>query len=261
MKRFAGKTVLISGTGGGQGRVAAHAFAREGASVIGCDVNVEHSLETTKQVVAAGGDMISLEPVDLGNPADAERWVQAAIEHRGHIDILYNNAAGIAVAPFEETTVDHWNYTLRNELTLGYVAARAVWPHFVRQGHGVIVSVASVAGHIELAGLPFVAHGVANAGIQAMARLLAAEGAPHGIRSVSISPGIVANPFQAMPYADPSSPEMKALWGPAPLGRPAKMEEVINTALFLASDDASYITGEDVRVDGGMSTVLWRRAS
>ncbi len=261
MKRFAGKVVLISGTGGGQGRVAAHAFAREGASVIGCDVNVERSLETTKQVVEAGGDMISLEPLDLGNPADAERWVRAAIEKYGHIDVLYNNAAGIARATFDDTTVDHWNYTLRNELTIGYVATRAAWPHFVRQGHGVIVSVASVAGHIELAGLPFVAHGVANAGVQAMARLFAAEGAPHGIRSVSISPGIVHNPHQAAPFSDPSSPEMTRLWGPTPLGRPAKMEEVVNTALFLASDDASFITGEDVLVDGGLSKVLWRRAS
>ncbi|MEI9886716.1 MAG: SDR family oxidoreductase [Rhizomicrobium sp.] len=261
MKRFAGKVVLISGTGGGQGRVAAHAFAREGASVIGCDVNIERSRATTKEVVAAGGDMISLEPLDLADPSHAERWVAAALERWGHIDALYNNAAGIALAPFETATIDHWNYTLRNELTLGYVAARAVWPHFVRQKHGVIVSVASVAGHIELAGLPFVAHGVANAGVQAMARMLASEGAPYGIRSVSISPGIVANPNSPGPYGNPSSPEMTALWGPAPLGRPAKMEEVVNTALFLASDDASYITGEDILVDGGMSKVLWRRAS
>ncbi len=191
----------------------------------------------------------------------AERWVAAAIERWGQIDVLYNNAAGIARAPFEEATVDHWNYTLRNELTLGYVAARAAWPHFVRQGRGCIVSVASVAGHIELAGLPFVAHGVANAGVQAMARMFASEGAPHGIRSVSISPGIVANPYQPEPYGNPASPEMTALWGPTPLGRPAKMEEVVNTALFLASDDASYITGTDVLVDGGMSSVLWRRAA
>ncbi len=166
--------------------------------------------------------MISLEPLDLANPADAERWVAAAIERWGQIDVLYNNAAGIARAPFEEATVDHWNYTLRNELTLGYVAARAAWPHFVRQGRGVIVSVASVAGHIELAGLPFVAHGVANAGVQAMARMFASEGAPHGIRSVSISPGIVANPYQPEPYGNPASPEMTALWGPTPLGRPAE---------------------------------------
>ncbi len=261
MKRFAGRVVLISGTGGGQGRVAAHAFAQEGARVVGCDVDVERSRETTKEVIAAGGEMISLEPLDLGNPADAERWVQAALDKWGQIDVLYNNAAGIARASFEDATVDHWNYTLRNELTLGFVATRAVWPHLVRQKHGVIVSVASVAGYIELAGLPFVAHGVANAGVQAMARLFAAEGAPHGIRSVSISPGIVHNPYQAAPFSDPSSPEMTRLWGPTPLGRPAKMEEVIKTALFLASDDASFITGEDVLVDGGLSKILWRRAA
>jgi meso-butanediol dehydrogenase / (S,S)-butanediol dehydrogenase / diacetyl reductase len=259
MARFTGKVVLISGTGGRQGRVAALAFANEGAKVLGCDVNVERSAETTRLVTEAGGEMISAEPVDLANPADAERWVEIAASRWGRVDVLYNNAAGLAIAPFDNATLDHWDYTIRNELTLGYVAARAVWPHFLKQKKGVIISIASIAGHLELLHtFPCIAHGVANAGVQALARMLAAAGAVHGIRSVSISPGIVSNPKEPGAVGNPNTPTMKTLWETAAMGRPAEMDEIVKTAMFLASDDASYITGTDVAVDGGMSGILWR---
>ncbi|KAJ5631315.1 Short-chain dehydrogenase/reductase SDR [Penicillium longicatenatum] len=124
---------------------------------------------------------------------------------------------------------------------------------------GVIVNVASVTGHIELSVFPTVAHGVANAGVQALTRMLAGAGAPHGIRSVSISPGVVFNPNAPKPFDDPESPEMRALWEPTPLGRPARIEEVLETALFLASDKASYMTGTDIAVDGGLSGIVWPR--
>lgn len=256
---FKDKVVLISGTGGGQGREAALAFAREGAKVLGCDIVVKNSEETTRLVNEAGGEMISLEPVDLADPGDAKRWVDAAIKQWGQVDVLYNNAASVGLAPFEVATIDHWNYTIRNELTLSYVAARAVWPHMVERKKGVIVNVASIAGRVELPVFPAVAHGVANAGVQALTRMLAGAGAPHGIRSVSISPGIVLNPNAPKPFDDPQSPEMRALWGPTPLGRPARIEEVLETTLFLASDKASYITGTDIAVDGGLSGIVWPR--
>jgi meso-butanediol dehydrogenase / (S,S)-butanediol dehydrogenase / diacetyl reductase len=259
MSRFVGKVVLISGTGGRQGRVAAMAFAKEGARVLGCDVNVERSAETTRLVTDAGGEMMSVEPVDLANPDDAKRWVDEAASRWGQVDVLYNNAAGLGMAPFDAATLDHWDYTIRNELTLGYVAARAVWPQFLKQKKGVIINIASVAGHLELSSFPCVAHGVANAGVQALARMLAAAGAVHGIRSVSISPGIVSNPAVQGSTDNPNTPGMKALWETAALGRPADMEEIVKTAMFLASDDASYITGTDIAVDGGMSGIIWRR--
>ncbi|KAJ5659498.1 hypothetical protein N7507_005949 [Penicillium longicatenatum] len=164
---FKDKVVLISGTGGGQGREAALAFAREGAKVLGCDVVVKSSEETTRLVDEAGGEMISLEPVDLANPRDAKRWVDTAIKQWGQVDVLYNNTASVGIAPFEIATIKHWNHTIRNELTLSYVAARAVWPHMMERKQGVIVNVASVAGHIELSVFPAVAHGMANAGVQA----------------------------------------------------------------------------------------------
>jgi NAD(P)-dependent dehydrogenase (short-subunit alcohol dehydrogenase family) len=259
MGRFTGKVVLISGTGGRQGRVAALAFANEGAKVLGCDVNVERSAETTRLVTEAGGEMISVEPIDLADPADATRWVEIAAARWGRVDVLYNNAAALAMAPFDQATLGHWDHTIRNELTLGYVAARAVWPYFVKQKKGVIVNIASIAGHLELSSFPCVAHGVANAGVQALARMLAAAGAVHGIRSVSVSPGIVSNPRVPGAVSDPNSPGMKTLCETAVLGRPAEAEEIVKTVMFLASDDASYITGTDIAVDGGMSGIISRR--
>ena len=246
MTLFRDKVVLISGTGG-----------REGAKILGCDIAAGASTETTRLVQAAGGEMISLEPVDLAEPGDAERWVAEALDRWGRVDVLYNNAAGLSFAPMDDATLDHWDYTIRNELTIAFAASRAIWPHFVRQRRGVIVSVASIAGHRELTGFPCVAHGVANAGIQALARMLAAAGAPHGIRSVSISPGIIASPASTTP--PPFAVPVEPLWASAALGRPGTAEEVIETALFLASDKASYITGTDVAVDGGMSGIIWRR--
>jgi NAD(P)-dependent dehydrogenase (short-subunit alcohol dehydrogenase family) len=259
MAEFKDKVVLISGTGGRMGQIAAQMFAREGAKVLGCDIATQRSQETSRLVREAGGEMFSLEPLDLANPSEAERWANEAISRWGRIDVLYNNAAGVGIAPFAEASIQHWDYTIRNELTIAYVAARAVWPQMMKQKRGVIVSVASIAGHLELSGFPAVAHGAANAGLQAMTRMLAAHGAPHGIRAVSISPGLIADP-DALPSPtldEHGLPNTRQLWRHAALGRPARVEEIVETALFLASDRASYITGADLAVDGGMSGIIW----
>jgi meso-butanediol dehydrogenase/(S,S)-butanediol dehydrogenase/diacetyl reductase len=194
--------------------------------------------------------------LDLADPKEAGRWVAKAIDAFGHVDILYNNAAGLRFVAFEEASLEDWDFTVRNELTITFVAAKAVWPHFKRQGAGVILNVASVAGHRELAVFPCAAHGAVNAGIIALTRTMAAAGAPYGIRAVSISPGIVNNPNVPPPLGDPNSVESRRLWGPTPMGRPAHIAEIINTALFLASEEASYITGTDIAVDGGMSGTI-----
>lgn len=259
MTEFKDKVVLISGTGGRMGRIAAQMFAKEGAKVLGCDVTTERSQETTKLVRDAGGEMFSLEPLDLADPVEAERWTNEAISLWGRIDVLYNNAAGVGFAPFDEASIEHWDYTIRNELTIAYVAARAVWPQMQKQKNGVIISVASIAGHLELSGFPAVAHGSANAGVQALSRMLAAQGARHGIRAVSISPGLIASPDALQPpkLDESGLQKVRQLWRHAALGRPGRAEEIVETALFLASDRASYITGTDIAVDGGMSSIIW----
>jgi NAD(P)-dependent dehydrogenase (short-subunit alcohol dehydrogenase family) len=263
MAEFKDKVVLISGTGGRMGRIAAQMFAREGAKVLGCDVATERSQETVTLVRDAGGEMFSLEPLDLANPVEAQRWTNEAISRWGRIDVLYNNAAGVGFAPFDEASIEHWDYTIRNELTIAYVAARAVWPQMQKQKKGVIINVASIAGHLELSGFPAVAHGAANAGLQALSRMLAAQGAPHGIRAVSISPGLIASQDAVPPSKldETGMQKVRQLWQHAALGRPGRAEEIVETALFLASDRASYITGTDIAVDGGMSSIIWNPAA
>ena len=258
MRRFQDKVVLISGTGGSQGRVAALAFAKEGAKVVGCDLNSEARAEETRRMVLdAGGDMASLAPLDVADPAQAERWVDLAVERYGGVDVLYNNAGALRLSGMADGTLEDWDYTLRNELTVSFVAAKAAWPHLVARGGGVILNVSSIAGHREITHIPSLSHGVANAGLQALTRMLAGQGLAHGIRSVSISPGFVRIRHAPGAFADPGSDAYRQAVRPFPMGRPAEPEEIVSVALFLASDEASYINGVDIAVDGGMSGLIW----
>ena len=148
MSDLTGKIVLISGTAGGQGRAAAVAFAQAGAHVVGCDVREEGAAETAAIVTASGGSMRSLQPLDPSEPDQAERWVQFALDAFGGIDVVYNNAGSMrARGPFADSTLEDWNLTLRYELTMAYVVAKAAWPALIARGGGVILSTASISGH------------------------------------------------------------------------------------------------------------------
>jgi NAD(P)-dependent dehydrogenase (short-subunit alcohol dehydrogenase family) len=260
MKLLEGKVSLISGTGGGQGRAAALAFAREGALIVGCDVNAEAAEETTGLVVAAGGTMISVHPLDLAEPAEAERWMSIALKSFGGIDILYNNAGALfARGPFGDSSLEQWDMTIRNELTIVYVACRAAWPHLVARGGGVILNTASVSAHLELLPLRSAAHGAAKAGVLGLTRTLAAEGAPYGIRAVSISPGVTRTPATQRFWN--GSNEQKAtgaaMMAKVPSGRAAECEDIAEAAVFLASNRATYINATDLLIDGGLRGVSY----
>src|ERR1700681_2408544 len=115
---LAGKVALITGTGGGQGRAAALSFTAAGAKVIGCDLKVEGNRETVRIVKAAGGSISTMEPVDLGDAAQAKEWVEQAASQHGQIDILYNNGAAARFAAIENFSVEDWDFPIRNELNL-----------------------------------------------------------------------------------------------------------------------------------------------
>ncbi len=176
-----GKVVLISGTGGGQGREAALRFAGAGAYVVGCDLKEEGNRETAALVRAAGGAITTMEPVDLSDPQTARRWIEAAAAARGRIDVLYNNASAARFAPIESFSVEDWQFTVRNELDIVFYATRFAWPHLQKRG-GVIINVASVAGMVGSA-VGGTAHAATKGAIIAMTRQLAVEGAPHQIRA------------------------------------------------------------------------------
>ena len=247
--RLSGKVCVITGTGGSMGRAAALAFAREGASVVGCDLNIDAAEATVAMAREAGGTMDSLQPCQLTNPADCQALVDLAVRTFGRIDVLFNNAAMAYFNWLEDITDAEWDRVRREEVDLVFFLTRAAWPH-LKASHGVIVNTASMSGHIGFKNLGSLGHSTAKAGIIAMTRQLAMEGRQHGIRANSISPGLIETNQTREQLKDPEY--SVPMLGKTLLGRPGQPEEVANAALFLASEESSYVTGTDIVVDGGM---------
>jgi NAD(P)-dependent dehydrogenase (short-subunit alcohol dehydrogenase family) len=249
--RLQNKVVLITGTGGGQGREAALMFAAEGARVVGCDVKQE-SRETVALVEAAGGAMTSSEPVDLTDPDQVKQWIDDAAGRHGGFDVLYNNAASARFAPIANMSLEDWHFTIRSELDIVFYASKFAWPHLVKRGSGVIINTASVAGMVGSMDTGTSAHSAAKAGVIALTRQAAVEGAEVGIRVAAICPGPIwtpgledhlgAYPDVAARIADTT---LLRRWG--------KPGEIAALAVYLASDEASFVTGVAWPVDGGLT--------
>ncbi len=253
--RLAGKVALITGTAGGQGRAAALLFAAEGATVVGTDVQADGAAETVELVRATGGVMDSTHPLDLGDEEGVGRWIDEAAERHGGIDVVYNNAGATRFAPIAETTYDDWRFVVRNELDIVFLVTKHAWPHLVARGGGSVLLVGSTAGITGSLTNTRIAHTATKGGVVAMTRQLAAEGAAHGIRANCISPGMIRTPATEGDLLGPDHP-MRSIARAIPLGRIGAPEEVARCALFLASDEASYVTGANLVVDGGWSAVL-----
>lgn len=254
MARLDGKVALITGIGGGMGREAARRFAAEGAEVVGCDLFEDGLDETIRLVREAGGEITGHAPVNLADAADAERWVDEAAAVYGGFDILYNNASTQRFGAIDEISVEDWDFTIDNELNLVFYTVRAAWKHLGARGGGAIVNIGSIAGTRGVEFMPQNAHGSAKAGVINLTQQLAVEGAPHRIRAVSVSPGFIVTPATRFLVDDPP-PAFRKNLERIPLGRPGQPEDIVNAALFLASDEASWITGVNLVVDGG-GTVL-----
>jgi NAD(P)-dependent dehydrogenase (short-subunit alcohol dehydrogenase family) len=253
MARFDGKVVLITGIGGGMGREAALRFAAEGAKVIGCDLFAEGANETVDLVRSAGGDITNFAPVDLADAAETQKWIDAAAALHGRIDVLYNNASTPKFAAVDELSIDDWDFVMNNELNLVFYACKAAWPH-LKKSQGVIVNVGSIAGTRGVEFMPQNAHGTAKAGVINLTQQLAVEGGPHKIRVVCVSPGFTVTPSTAWLVEDGPQP-FKDNIARIPLGRVGQPSDIVNAALFLASDEASWITGINLVVDGGGSVL------
>lgn len=250
--RLNGKTCIVTGSGGSIGRATALMFAREGASVVGCDVVAAGADETVRLVVEAGGAMISVHPCDLTVRAECDRLVAAAVAQFGGIDVLFNNGGMAYFAWIEDMDDDTWYKTINEELNLVFLLTRAAWPELVSR-RGAIVNTASVSAWMGYRTLPGLAHSAAKGGVLSMTRHLAMEGRSHGIRANSVSPGTIESNQTRPLLADPEW--RKAMIGRIMLDRLGRPEEVASAVTFLASDEASYITGVDIRVDGG--TLSW----
>ncbi|MFC5495815.1 SDR family NAD(P)-dependent oxidoreductase [Nocardioides caricicola] len=254
-ERLAGKIALITGVGGGMGVAAARRFAAEGARVVGCDLDEAGAAATEELVRAEGGEITVTGGVDLGDAESARAWVDAAVATYGGIDVLYNNASTQRFAPLEELAVEDWDFTMRNELDLVFYTVRAAWPHLKAHGGGSIINVGSIAAIRGVEFMPQNAHSTAKGGVIALTLQLVVEGGPHGIRANVISPGLVETPNTAPLLADPPDRMRRVVLDRIPLGRHGQAEDVVNAAVFLASDESAWISGTNLVVDGGGSVL------
>jgi len=252
--RLDGKRVFVSGTGGGIGRATALLCAREGAHIVGADLDPVTSAQTVDLVRAAGGRMDAISPVDLATEAGARSWVRRAVALAGGVDVLVNNASAIRFGAIDELSFKDWSFTIRHELDIVFLSTRAAWPHLVAAGGGSIVNVASISASRGAFFMPQNAHGAAKGGVLALTYQLVVEGGPHRIRVNAVSPAMTETPHTGPLLADPDGPA-DAIRARVPMGRWGQPEDVAYAILFLASDESAHVSGANIPVDGGAAVV------
>lgn len=238
MSRFEGKTVIVTGGGSGIGRAIARRIATEGGTVVVTDLVGERADEVAR---ALGGRAVQ---ADVTVAADVERMVDAA----GAVDVLINNAGGGWADDLLEISEEQWDADLGLNLKSAFLCSKAALPGMIERGRGVIVNIASVNGMAFFANEPYSA---AKAGLINLTRSMAVRYGRHGIRAIAVAPGTIRTPlWQERIEKEPAIFERLMRW--YPLRRVGEPEDVAAAVAFLASDDASWITGEVLRVDGGL---------
>ncbi|MDP9285531.1 MAG: glucose 1-dehydrogenase [Actinomycetota bacterium] len=248
MGRLDGKVCVITGAGGGMGRDAAILFTEEGAKVCAADVNLEAAEETVEQC----GDAFAHQ-VDVGDEASVKAMIDATAAHYGGNDVLYNNA-GISPsddASVLDTSVEAWDRVQAVNTRGVFLCCKHGIPHLQKRGGGSVINVASFVAIVGAA-TSQISYSASKGAVLSMSRELAVQFARENIRVNALCPGPVETPLLLSIFGDdPAALERRrAHW---PTGRLAKPREVVNGALFLASDDASYVTGSTFLVDGGLT--------
>lgn len=248
--KLAGKVALVTGSSQGIGRGIATRFAQEGADVV---INYNRTpggaQEVLREVEAAGRRGLVVQ-ADMGKLDDIRKLIATAVAHFGHLDILVNNAGVETHAPFWEVTEEDYDRVLDINLKGVFFTTQAMVQHLMRTKRaGRIVNVSSV--HEELPFPNFTPYCASKGGLKMFTRNLAVELGPLGITINSIAPGAIETPINAKLLNDPK--KLNSLLGQIPLARLGKPKDVAGVAVFLASDDADYVTGSTYYVDGGLT--------
>lgn len=249
MAKLDGKVAIVTGAASGIGRASAQAFAREGAKVVVADVTVQGGEETIQLIKDAGGEATFVK-ADVSKATEVEELIERTVKEHGRLDCAFNNA-GIegAQAPTHECTEENWDRTIAINLKGVWLCMRYEIPRMLERGGGSIVNCSSVAGVIGFPNLP--AYCASKGGINQLTRTAALEYATSGIRVNAICPGVIDTPMVKRFTADNAEAQAGFLTM-EPVGRLGKPEEIAEAALWLCSDDASFVTGHPLVVDGGM---------
>jgi len=246
--RLKDKIAIITGGGSGIGRASAELFALEGAKVVVADFNEKAGQETVAAIRQAGGEAIFVQ-VDVSDSAQVQRLVDTTLQTYGGIDILVNNAGILLFGTALDTSEQDWQRVVAINLTGTFLVSKAVLPHMIARGGGSIVNLTSSTGAHDAAANT-VAYVTSKGGVALLTRAMAIDHAKHNVRVNAIAPGPTDTPM----LRDALSPEqLSAFAATFPMGRLGRPEELAHAILFLASDEASFVTGAILAVDGGQT--------
>jgi 3-oxoacyl-[acyl-carrier protein] reductase len=254
--RLDGRVAIVTGAASGIGAATARAFAEAGADVVaGWYPPDPHDVEPTRAAVEAAGRRCLVVEVDVSQTDSVEALVAAAVSEFGRLDVVVANAAIARDVPFAELDDESWHRLLSVDLGGVFRCFRAATPHMVEAGWGRLLATSSIAGAYQ--GWASHAHyTTAKAGLVGLVRTLAVELGPHGITANAIAPGVIETPQSLDPVNSLGPDGVREFAGRVPVRRNGHPEDIANTFLFLASEEASFLTGQVLLVDGGVSLSL-----
>jgi len=261
--RVKDKVAIVTGAGSvgegvGNGKAAAILYAREGARIMLVDHNLDAAEETRKLIDDEGGDCVTFQ-ADVSKSDDCKSLVEACVERFGRVDILHNNVGIEIPGGIQEISEEDWDRTMAVNLKSVFLTCKYALPHMERQGSGSIVNISSINAITTLPALSG-PYGASKAGMIALTREIAVEYAPKGVRANAILPGMMNTPFVVAALTESWGGDvgdmMKLRDAMCPTGKQGESWDVANAALFLASDEAKYVTGATLVVDGALTGMV-----